>query len=652
MYIIRVVPSMRSTFAEELTYFSKQPFEPGSLITVSLRNKEIHALVIESSELSENKAEVRQADFTLRRLEPQPFVPSLSPAFIKTIKYAANYYVTTPGRILYDTLPQAVRSMEKLPETKEHVQTVSKSSLPTLLQARWHTRKEEYISAIRHAFSRQGSVILLAPSIQDAETLYNSLGKGIREFSYLFHSGISKGRLQDRWNNALGSRHAIVAVMTPGFLALPRHDIHTMIIDQEASHSYKQHIRPFVDYRNVALWYAKELGVVTLLADEPLRVESMHSYQSGYFDAHRDIPTMLTSLPPTHVIDMRREDSDPNNQPQQRKFRLLSDSALEEIDRVIEKEGNVFFFTARRGLSPTTLCQDCGSRVSCNTCGASVVLHRGVPEHLFICHACGTIRSAHERCTSCNSWRLISLGIGTQLIERELSQRYPDIPRFILDRDTASTSKQARDIATAFSETNPGFLLGTEMALAYIKKEVDFSLIVSLDSLFAMPEWNIYERVYSIITRVQESTRGRTIIQTRKPDEDILHIITKGRVGTFYQQELEDRRQFGYPPFSTIIKLECKGREREIAAVAEEVEEKLAPYGFVLLPKTFELHDGTYVRHGFIRLKHQSTQAAQRRRRGEKRPVVLPPWPNKELNQVLRELPEQVTVEVDPYTIL
>jgi len=224
---------------------------------------------------------------------------------------------------------------------------------------------------------------------------------------------------------------------------------------------------------------------------------------------------------------------------------------------------------------------------------------------------------------------LQTLGIGIELVAQELKRLLPDVPVFQFDRDSITTHRNARSTIQEFYETPGSILLGTEMVLPYLTESVATSVVVSLDSLLSVPEWNIYERILSIVLRIRERTEQDLFIQTRKPDEEILDHALKGNLGAFYRAELKDRKEFNYPPFTTLIKVSIDGTPAQIRLMMEQVENALKPYGFTPIPHVLHTSKAHHVMHGFLRMKREQ-------------------WPNDDLATLLKSFPSNVTVEVDP----
>jgi len=261
------------------------------------------------------------------------------------------------------------------------------------------------------------------------------------------------------------------------------------------------------------------------------------------------------------------------------------------------------------------------------------VLHKGNEENYFLCHSCGALRHARERCSHCTSWRLEAFGIGTELVEKEVKEIFPDRPVFVLSSDTAKTHLGAEKIIQDFYATSRAILVGTEMALPYLTKHVPLTGVVSLDSLLSLASWNIYERIAATLTRLREISGEELVVQTRKPEAEILHTVISGNFSRFYRSELKARKELGYPPYTVLIKVSCTGSQESIKEKMEEAVTKLKPYELVTFSRFLKAPKGNFTLHGFLRVAREE-------------------WPDDELVERLQTLSPLYTVTVDPDSIL
>ena len=257
---------------------------------------------------------------------------------------------------------------------------------------------------------------------------------------------------------------------------------------------------------------------------------------------------------------MREEDT------KRESFTLLSDETKAVLET--EKKDQKYMYVARKGLAPTVSCLDCGSLVICHECQAPMTLYGAKKvtseKAIFKCNKCGASRSALETCKTCGSWRLQQYGVGIEGVSQELIKKYPDRTVFIIDGEHTKTPKEINKTLADFYTTPGAVLIGTELALNYITRPIHHIHIVSIDALLALPHYAIKERLMRLLVRMRSYARTSFVIQTRIPEESLWKHIHHDTLADFYRKEFIERKQFNYPPFSTLIKLTVMGQNAEV----------------------------------------------------------------------------------------
>jgi len=629
MFTVQVIPISRGTTIDELSYWSAVEYPVGSIVSVPVRGRDIPGLVVGCGSVRASKARVRRSDYALRKIRRQ--TPSLTvlPEFVRAAEKTAEYYAVATGAVLFSYLPKSLLTVQHEKTVRPHTPPRLRGFIvPRLYQGLADNRVEFYRTSVREAFAADGSVLLVVPTIADAVRVHDALVGGIERYVYLLHSSLTAKKQQEEIAALMACEHPVLIVSTPSFLSLPRHDLTTIIVEREASSLYRSRARPFVDVRLLAHNLSAELGGQLFLADLPLRIDSVYRKELGEYE---EVVTGHHRMHfPTHagLISQRGESRQPKKQ-----FRAISKELGMRIRETSDSGGRVVLYVARRGLSPVTLCGDCGTTVTCHECGASVVLHKGSEENYFLCHSCGAMRHARERCSACQSWRLETFGIGTELVEHELREALPDREIFVLSSDTAKSHAAATRMVKAFYAAKGSVLVSTELALPYLTKHVPLVGVVSLDSLLSLASWNIYERIASTLTRLREIADDELMVQTRHPDADILSQVMAGNFSSFYRTELRARKALGYPPYTVIVKISVVGSEDEIERRMETARQTLLPFELITFSRPLKAPKGKLSLHGFLRVSRES-------------------WPDPDLGARLRSLSPAYTVTVDPDSIL
>lgn len=659
MYIVTVHPIARNSFKETLTYWSPHNFSAGSIIFVPIKNKNVLALVEACVNAQEVKANIKNAEFTTRKIESKKTITAVSPSLIKACQSVSKEFAYPIGSIIKTIIPECAiayaeesinkkgSKAESLINTKdEETQntdddwTVEPSSRDIFVfQTNTADRYGTYKSIIREEFARKKSVIIIAPTVNSAEEIFDELSRGIIDYAYLLHGGINKKKQIEIWDKALNETHTIALITTPSFVGLPRNDIATIVVEKESSRSYLSMFKPLFDYRYLFKKWSKEMKARLIYGDVLLRVETLYKRERGEIFDFFPISMRIEKRPNTIVVDM----SEPlrKEKAKKEKDKINSSNNLvfsEELESQVEyagkKKEKMIIFTARRGLAPQTVCGDCGTTVTCETCEAPVVLHNSKVEskRYFLCHHCGKERSALEGCKNCGSWKLITLGIGTDTIYEEIIKKFPNRPIFRLDRDSAKTDKQARDIAKKFNDSQDGILIGTEFSLNYLNP-VNHVAIASLDSLFSLPDFRINERICHILLQAQTLSQEYLLIQTRNATHPLLEYIQSGNLNEFYKSEISARKELDYPPFSTFIKITIEADKATAAKEMGKLQNLLEKWNTTIFPAFIPSVAGKSILHMLITLRPKD-------------------WPDDELRHILVNLPPDFTVSVHPESLL
>ena len=616
MYIIEVLPIAKAIGKEILSYFSPTDIQAGSLVTIPLRSKKIKGVVVSTIPAIEKKSEIKKLDFQVKKVDDIQATKFISPEFMEVINKTAHYFATTKGAVLSTLIPKELLESNFL--TELHNETKQEK---VVIQGDDEERVSYYKTLIRQEFAKKKSVTIVVPTHEDAVFLHERLAKGIEDYIYVLHSAQKKTvELMHR------SAHPVLAIVTVPYLSVIRNDTGTIIIEKENGKGYRTMARPYLDLRIIAEFFAEATNTRLIIGDIFLRTETLSKHALGeYIETTPFKFRSLTTAQET-LVDMKAYKSASGA------FRILSDQAEHLIKETKEHSQSLFIFATRRGLAPSVVCGDCQTVVTCNKCSAPVVLHSSKisEKTFFLCHHCGERRSSEEYCKKCESWKLGTVGIGINLVAEKIKDKFPDVRTFILDSDTAKTDKTARDIVQKFKYTPGSILIGTEMALSYMHEPVHNVLIASMDSLLSLPDFRIHEKILYTITRMRSLASQAIVLQTRSPEEKVFVHALKGNLIDFYREHIEERKQFNYPPFSTLIKITLTGKKDVVVKEMQHVQTILAPHEIDVFPAFTHTVRGLSVIHGLIRVNKL----------------------DKELSTTLAHLPQHIVIKIDPESLL
>ena len=523
------------------------------MVKVPVRNKFILSIVTRTRDVKSAKSDIRRAGFLLKKIRKSDILEvNIPKETLEAVTECAKYYATNVGSLFSTLLPKVMQDNPQifLKQPQEVRRKIPKESRETiLLQMETEERFAQYRALVRQSFARNASVVFVVPSHLDISRTREELSKGISEFVHVWTLSNKKDQTKKTWTKALNDPHPILFITTAAGLFFPRADIDTIIIERENSRAYRTFTRPFIHFKVLVELLSKKANKQLVMGDSVLSLETLWRERSGEYGESSLIRWRLPAVP-TSLVDALTKQNENG------RFEIFSSELKVLLEKALREKGRIFLFGARKGLSPNTVCGDCGTVLQCLNCGAGVVLHRQGEATVYICHACGSRRESSTSCGYCGSWKLVPLGIGTEQIARTAKDLFPRTPIQILDKDYATTDKQAQEIVNKFKASG-GILVGTELAFYHVD-QVDFSALVSVDALFSIPDFGINERIFYLVSRLREMTKVEALIQTRNIGKQILAWASTGNIIDFYQDEVEERRNLLYPPFSIFIKIEME----------------------------------------------------------------------------------------------
>ncbi|MFA6253640.1 MAG: hypothetical protein WC640_00040 [Candidatus Paceibacterota bacterium] len=638
MKIVSVIPISKGVWRDSLSYFTAKEIPLGSLVSIPIRNKMIDGLIVAEKSVKDLKIQIKKTDFGWRKINRVKKEGYFSPEFIKAANLTAEYYATFPGQVIKSLIPQTILDRlpdVKLPDWEDPREKILAEFLA--IQEPDEERLSFYRSLIRESFAKKQSIFLCLPTLPDIERVVPLISKGIEQYVTVLHGGLAKNQLLSLWKKVLTTTHPVLIVATPLFLSLPRADITTLILEKENSSTYKNFSRPHVDWRFFAEKLSEEKKIRLIFGDIALRSETIYRLGRGEitpataikYRVYSDIKQQLWPL----IKKDKKDDLDILNS--------LGERLLAQIENAGDNNEQFFIFAGQRGLTPVTICNDCGLVMACDICHSALTIHQKNKrdslavndEHLFLCHKCGQVVEVEDKCSNCGGVRLALLGLGAEKIEQEIKKSLPNINVFRLDSDNAKTPTRAKEIMAKFYSSPGSVLIGTEMALNYLGEKIENIAMVGLDHLFAKPDYRLGEKLFSELLRLRLLASKRLFIQTRNPDEKVFQYVLSGNLLDFYRDEIEERRQIGYPPFKVLIKISREGKKEEIKKDMTQLEKSLAEWQPIIYPSLTKSIKGFPVLNILVKL---STSA----------------WPDKKLLSILKSLPPTFIIRVDPESVL
>lgn len=625
MYVIEVIPLIRGTLLESLSYYSSIPYPIGTFLQVPIRGKQKNSVVTSVTPVGAAKTALKAATFSLRKLPNQPKAATVPLAIRKTAEVLSQRYPASIGAILYNLLPTDIKDGVRTYKDSTAI-THAEETTPQILMARLDERYRSYQSHIRSTFAKRGSVLFIVPTSTDVNYAKKELGQGIEDRLITITSTASKKKYADTIVALEDTKFSKLIITTPKNAYVGRADITSIIVEQSASAHYIDRTRPYLDHRDSLLAYANALGASIILGDTVVRTEDEARRRDDTYLTYGEEVKRLVFSAPVHMV--KQNDKPLTEVP----FQLFSPVLIKSVATALESRGHVFLYGARRGLAPVVACIDCGHIFRCpesNTPYSLIrTLKNGVEERWFVSGTSGKRVRAADTCPQCGSWRLKERGIGIQHVFDEWRQKCPDTDVMLIDHSTAPTPQKAEKLVSEFFAKKGAVLVGTQIALPHLHRGVDVSAIISLDAARSTPTWRADESLFRLIIKLRECTRREVVIQTRSDTDQLVEYANKGALERFFDDEISLRKQLQYPPFCTFVLLTWSGTEAVVRECEKAIKQVITSPGVEFYTNPHSTPTHTH-RHALLRINNSDKESllealAQARR--------LPPYVKIEIN--------------------
>jgi primosomal protein N' (replication factor Y) len=488
-------------------------------------------------------------------------------------------------------------------------------------------KTEIYLRAVADVIKRGKQAIVLVPEIAlTPQTVRRFMARFPGQVG-LAHSGLSAGERYDTWRRARQGDLAVV-VGPRSALFTPFPDLGLIVVDESHDDTYYQgETPPYYNARKAAVAYARLTGSVCILGTATPDLSSHYHATQGEWHylqlpkrilAHRQMIEQqldqlaidgkasrfthlehqadTIDLPPVKVVDMRDELKAGNRS-------IFSRSLREALQQVLDQRQQAILYLNRRGTATYIFCRDCGHSLRCPRCDTPLTFHRqrtfgnhlsqesfnpGQP--VLTCHHCGYRRNMPSTCPNCGSTHIREFGTGTERVEADLQTILSGVRTLRWDYETTRKKGAHEIILSHFQAHRADVLIGTQM----LAKGLDLPLVTLVGVVLAdvglnLPDFHAAERTFQLLTQVsgragRSPLGGQVILQTYQPEHYVIKAAARHDFQSFYEQELEKRRQIGYPPFNQLVRLEtrhtdARQAEENAQALAVEIKQWLQAMG-------------------------------------------------------------------------
>lgn len=438
-------------------------------------------------------------------------------------------------------------------------------------------KTEVYMELIEDALNRGKTSIVLVPEISLTPQMVLRFQKRFGDNIAAIHSALSDGEKYDEWRRIVKGEAKIVIGARSAIFA-PLKNIGMIIIDEEHSDSYKQDdSNPRYSAKDVALIRAKYHDCPLIMGSATPSLEAFARAKKGVFKL-LELPNRINGkeLPKINIIDM--------NEIIKKTKGHFSEELLAAISLRLKKKEQVILLLNRRGYSSFVTCKNCGYTFKCPNCDITLTYHKS--SRTLRCHYCGYGTKVYDTCPNCHEKSINDLGVGTERIEEELGNLFPESRILRMDFDTTSRKGMHEKMITAFKNQEYDILLGTQI----VSKGLDFDNVtlvgvINADTSLNIPDFRSSETTFSLLAQVagragRSTKEGEVIIQTFNPDHYAIQYTKKHDYLGFYNKEMFIRRELKYPPFYYICYLKISGKDSdyiygEVNKIKKVLENKL-----------------------------------------------------------------------------
>jgi primosomal protein N' (replication factor Y) len=418
-------------------------------------------------------------------------------------------------------------------------------------------KTEVYLRAIERSLAEDRQAIVLVPEISLTPQTVRRFRERFDRVAVL-HSAQPEAERRRWWKATRdGEVDVVVGPRSAVFAPVPR--LGLIVVDEEHDTSFKQGRTPRYHARDVAVVRARLSDAVVVLGSATPSLESYRNAMEGKYRMLRLTERVGGgSLPPVEIVDMGRE------MRETKRFTHFSRRLRTVLSDARRDRRQSMLFLNRRGFSTLLLCRQCGEGLTCERCSVSLTYHQGLGR--AVCHLCGHERRVPPDCPACGQPGLLHRGFGTEKVESEIAELYPEARVARMDSDTMTTRDSYERVLDSVGRGEVDILVGTQMIAKGLHfPEVTAVGVVDADTSLRLPDFRAAERTFQLIAQVagrtgRSESGGRVVVQTFRPGQPAIEAAAAHDYQLFAEEELRQRRAFGYPPFGRLLLAVVSGK--------------------------------------------------------------------------------------------
>jgi primosomal protein N' (replication factor Y) len=565
-----------------LTYTSVTKLLPGTVVRIDLRKRPVMGIVRREAPAPKGVA-MKPIDEILFNGDY-----TLPPESLKLLHWILLYYPAPSGTVAQLFLPsswpkltistvedassQSLLKLPKLTAEQSYVlKTIKARQGSFLLHGETGSGKTRvYIELIREVLKNNKSSLVLVPEIGLVPHLQAEIKQVFSNTSIkVFHSGLTPNQRKLTWSEILTSEQPLIVIGPRSALFAPLKNIGLVIVDECHDDGYKQDSTPYYHGLRVASKLA-QLHSANLIFGS-----ATPSINDTYIANEKQIPILrmektakLKSGNETKTIIINKLDKSEFT-----RSKILSTSLINEIQSQLKQNQQTLLFLNRRGSAKVVNCDNCGWRAMCPNCDLPLTFHEDV--FTVRCHTCGFTDKAPLHCSDCNNPEIIFYGPGTKSVEKEVSKLFPDAKIARFDGDNLTSERLDKNLSKIHSG-EIDIIIGTQILVkGFDIPRLGLTGIIDADSSLSFPDYATEEKTYQLITQAigrvgRGHVPGVIVLQSFQPDSKLLKQAINKDWGSYYSDQLKQRKIHNFPPYTFLLKLECSRKRRESASKAAE----------------------------------------------------------------------------------
>lgn len=550
----------------------------GCRVIAPIKGRGVKGVVINETNIIEGNFRV----FPIKsRIDLEPIC---SKEEFELAKWMSKYYHCSFGEALFTSLPagdpsKKEKKVKPIPakqtpyldlndEQKNVLEEINKSvdsekTKTFLLHGVTGSGKTEvYLQAIKHVVDYGKQAIVILPEISLTPQTIKRFAERFKGRIAVLHSKLSPKAKYLYWQMIKKNEIQIVVGARSAIFS-PTPKLGIIVIDEEHETSYKSGETPRYHARQIAFYRKEKENATLVLGSATPSIESFY-HTKGENPAIRllTLSKRATSInmPEVNIIDLKKSKRSDI-------FPMITETLFSEINKRLELKEQTILFLNRKGYATVVSCSHCGNVLECPNCSVSLTYHK--KKNVVMCHYCGYTQFLEDKCGICNIGRYDRIGSGTEKVEEHLNILFPNAKIERVDQESVGSAKSYEDIFKSFSNGEIDILIGTQM----IAKGLDFPNVTLVGVLLAdnslhIPDFRSSERTFNLITQVagrsgRGDKKGSVYVQTYSPNHYSIEYAKNHDYVSFYEKEIENRRELSYPPFSRLVRIVVRGEDEK-----------------------------------------------------------------------------------------